>query len=280
MRHIREHRRLAIGLVIPLVVLAACGGDDSDETADAAVETPASTTAAPSPPPATSPATSPGTAAPSAGSIDPALEEFCALAAELNDQDGPPTVEQLRAYADLAPDEIAADVTTFVEVFEAADGDFTVVFTDPAAGAAAESLTAFEAEQCGFESDEPEQDPSVTVLDPDATRVDLTATDYHFDGDIPSEAGRYSFVMTNEGDEVHILILVHLEDDATIDEVMASEGEVGVVEVFESDVAPPGSEAVVTADLAPGRWMIVCPIPNPAGTPHLELGMLHEFTIT
>jgi hypothetical protein len=45
-------------------------------------------------------------------------------------------------------------------------------------------------------------------------------------------------------------------------------------------VAPPGGESVVTVDLEPGRWIIVCPIPNEAGESHANLGMLRELTIS
>jgi hypothetical protein len=75
------------------------------------------------------------------------------------------------------------------------------------------------------------------------------------------------------------MILAELEEGVTVEEVLASEGETGVIQVFESDIAPPGMEAVVTADLTPGRWVLVCPIPNAEGVAHAELGMVHEFTI-
>jgi hypothetical protein len=86
--------------------------------------------------------------------------------------------------------------------------------------------------------------------------------------------------MANGGAEPHIMILVRLEDGATLEEAMASEGEAGVAEEFESGLALPGGEAVLTADLGPGTWVLVCPIPNPEGKAHAELGMVHEFTIT
>jgi hypothetical protein len=305
MRTIREHRLLAIALVVPLVALSACGGDDDDaDDADDAATTVASsdatadeTAATTSPPTTVAPATLPATV-PTTGpttepadsattepvtaeevSIDPALAEFCALAEELNTQEELPTAEQLSAYAELAPPELADDVATFIAAFEAADGDFGAVFSDPAAGSAIEAITAFEAESCGLEGGGPDQDPSVTEIDPSATRVDVTASDYHFDLELPTDPGRFSFVMQNEGAEVHLMVLAELEDGASLEEAMASEGETGVVQFFESDIAPPGMEAVVTADLTPGRWVLVCPIPNGEGVAHAELGMVHEFTI-
>ena len=65
----------------------------------------------------------------------------------------------------------------------------------------------------------------------------------------------------------------------SVEEAMASEGEEGIAEMFESEVAPPGSGAVITAELAAGNWVLVCPIPNAEGTPHVALGMVHDFTV-
>lgn len=65
-----------------------------------------------------------------------------------------------------------------------------------------------------------------------------------------------------------------------MDEVMASEGEEGLEASYESAIAAPGAEAIVTADLTRGNWVIVCPLPTPDGEIHAELGMVQEFTVT
>ena len=93
-------------------------------------------------------------------------------------------------------------------------------------------------------------------------------------------AGRYSLVMANDGAEPHLMVLAQLEPGVTLEEAMASQGQEGVAASFESDVAPPGAEAVVTADLTAGDWILICPIPDAAGTTHVEHGMIHEFTLT
>ena len=79
---------------------------------------------------------------------DDDLDAFCARATELVGLT--PTSEQLAEYADLAPQDIAAPVETFVAAFEAADGDLGAVFADPEASAAADEIAAFESEQCGI----------------------------------------------------------------------------------------------------------------------------------
>jgi len=130
--------------------------------------------------------------------------------------------------------------------------DPMLVFSDPEVGAAFETIDAYESESCGLgggEDEGPDQDASVTELDPNATRIDVAATDFAFDGDIPTESDRYSFVMQNDGEAVHLIILAKLAAGATMDEVMASEGEEGLEASYESDIAAPGAEAIVTADL-------------------------------
>jgi hypothetical protein len=207
----------------------------------------------------------------------PSLDEFCSVAARLNSQDSLPTPEQLTEYQSLAPEEIAEPTAVVVAAFESAADDPQAVFTDDAAMAAIEQLTAFEAEQCGLE-------PPVAALDDeidsDATRVDITASEYTFDTEDPTVAGRYSFVMTNAGAEPHLIVVAQLEQDVALDDVLASDGDLGVIQAVESDVALPGGESVVTVDLQPGRWVIVCPIPNEAGESHADLGMLRELTIS
>jgi hypothetical protein len=207
----------------------------------------------------------------------PSLDEFCAVAAQLNSQDSLPTPEQLAEYQSLAPAEIAEPAAAVVEAFESAADNPQAVFTDDAALAVIEELTVFEAEACGLE---PPETATNNEIDSDATRVDITASEYTFDTDDPSAAGRYSFVMVNAGAEPHLIVVAQLEPGVALDDVLASDGDVGVIQAVESDVAPPGGESVVTVDLQPGRWVIVCPIPNEAGESHATLGMLRELTIS
>ena len=207
----------------------------------------------------------------------PSLDEFCSVAAQLNSQDSLPTRDQLAEYQSLAPEEIAEPTAVVVEAFESAGDNPQAVFTDAAALAAIEELTAFEAEACGLE---PPEAASNDEIDSDATRVDITASEYTFDIDGPTAAGRYSFVMTNAGAEPHLIVVAQLETGVALEDVLASDGDIGVIEAVESNVTPPGGESVVTVDLEPGRWIIVCPIPNEAGESHANLGMLRELTIS
>lgn len=215
--------------------------------------------------------------------IDPEFADYCGIARILNEQESFPTPEQLEQIRAVAPEEIAAEIDTVVDAFVAAGDDPFAAFEDPAVDDAFGPIEAFDAEHCGIEIDDeedPEQDPSVTELDPAAARVDVTATDYAFALAPAPAAGRTSFVMTNEGAERHVMLLFRLAEGATMDQVLASEGDEGIEgDELESDSAAPGEEAVLTTDLEPGEYGIVCYIPNREGTPHLALGMVTQFTV-
>jgi hypothetical protein len=258
-------RTRRLGLTVVVGALVAVGLGCSDDAAD----TTASSTSAPTTAPSASEEAS-------TAEVDPEYAELCELAVEINEQDGPPSAEQLEAYAEQAPEDLRPAVESVGAAFAAAGDDLGAVFSDPEVAAALERITEFEATSCALG---PAQDASVNELDPDAARVDVVASDYHFDADYPTEPGRYSFVITNEGEEPHLAILARLEDGVSVEDAMASEGEEGIAEMFESEVAPPGGETVITAELSAGNWILVCPIPDAEGTPHVALGMVHDFTV-
>ena len=261
MSTIPARRLIVSAIACSSLLLVACGSDD-DSASTSTTTAAASTT----------------TSEPSSGSeVD--TEAYCAAVEVINSSDGTVTDEQLDAYVEVAPDELQDVLGPLVETIKANDGNLQASMSDPEAAAAIQEVTAVEEETCGTGDDGPDQDPSVTEVDPDATRVDVTTADYSFDFEVPSEAGRYSFVSTNGGDEGHVMILVKMEDGATIDQVLESEGEEGAAEVFESDFATPGADLVVTADLTSGDWALLCPVPDAEGTPHFAHGMIHEFTI-
>ncbi len=150
-------------------------------------------------------------------------DPYCQIALEIYNQDDTPTPEQLQAYADVAPDDIAEPVAVVVEMFASAGDDVDALFNDPEFLEAITAIEDFEFEYCGIG----EENTTDTEIDPNATRVDIVATDYEFDFEAPTEAGRYSFVMQNEGEEAHLLILIKLEEGAELDAVLESEGEEG-----------------------------------------------------
>jgi hypothetical protein len=283
---------MALAAAGALIALGACGGDDDDTAAattvaaapasDPAVTEPAVTEPAATEPAATEPAaTEPADTEP-IGTVDAEFAEYCALALELDQQESLPTAEQMTAILAAAPEEIAAEAKTFVDAYVAAGDDVSPsIFAEY--GEELGVIDEFEAEHCGMPiEEEAAPDPEVVSIDPAATRVDVGATDFHFEFEPPTAAGRYSFVMTNDGEELHMLILAQMEPGATFDEVMASEGEEGLIQSFESIPSEPGGESVVTADLTAGHWVLVCPIPSEANgmQPHAALGMVHEWDVS
>lgn len=214
--------------------------------------------------------------------IAPEDEEYCAIATTVNEQDDFPSPEQLEELRSTAPEEIAEEANLVVEAFLANQDDPFAVFEDPAIEAAFGPIEAFDEERCGITSDDDEdgddQDPSITEPDASAAQVAVTATDYAFAFDTPA-AGRTQFTMTNDGDERHVMYLFKVADGATVDEVLESEGEEGFEVDFESETAAAGETAILTADLTPGDWAMICYIPTADGTPHFVEGMRSEFTV-
>ena len=63
------------------------------------------------------------------------------------------------------------------------------------------------------------------------------------------------------------------------DALQAEDPDQFVEEEYESDVAVPGEEAVLTADVTAGNWVMVCFLPAPDGQPHFAKGMAVPFTV-
>ena len=248
---------LAIGSLLVLV-LGACADDGSDS----ASELPASD-------PSTGRATS----------------DVCTLAGEMYQQDSLPSVEQLQRYQQLAPDEIAGPVKQVTEAL-IADGDdpisfFKIIAADDNEAAIAE-IDAWEEKTCGIPHSEDTAlpDGASRELEPDATRVEVDATEYAFHiGDVAP--GRTSFVLTNDGAETHELLIVKLAQGVTLDEAMQAEGGDGTVEESWTTnlAAPGGDDEVITFDVEPGNYGLVCFILSADGTLHALLGMQHELTV-
>ena len=217
-------------------------------------------------------------------------EELCALAEELFEQDDFPSAAQIEQYTALAPPEIEDAVATAGTPIIAADGDpaaFFVAIAEDDVEDAIFEIEEWETENCGIEH-EPRYPAEANELDPEATRVDVTASEYTFEFE-PQEipAGPISFVMTNAGAEVHFLVFSRINEGHTMEEALAFEGdpdEAGITSPVEYDsgLAAPGGadEEVVTNDLEAGDYAMLCFIPGPDGTPHVFSGMAVPFTVT
>lgn len=217
--------------------------------------------------------------------VNPEFADYCAIAAVIDSQDNFPSSEQMEELRSLAPAEIADEVALVVDAFVAAGDDPFAAFETPGVEDAFTPIEAFETRECGIggddgnEDEESDQDPSVTELDPAAARIDVTATDHAFEFGSTPAAGPTSFVMKNEGQERHVMLLFRLSEGFTVDEVLESDGDDGFEEEFESDTAAAGEESVLTVDLVAGEYGMICYIPDADGKPHFMLGMQKSFTI-
>jgi hypothetical protein len=130
----------------------------------------------------------------------------------------------------------------------------------------------------------------------DATEVTITAKDYEFEGtDALADGGSFAVTFTNDGEELHELMVLRLPDDETrsLDELLADESAGDDFVPVGSSFACPGTSAEPAAvDLSEaGRYVIVCFVPTGAtadtpiedfehlGAPHAMNGMAAEVTV-
>jgi hypothetical protein len=131
----------------------------------------------------------------------------------------------------------------------------------------------------------------------------VTAVDFAFEG-VPTEvASGTTLGLTNEGQEVHEMVVVRRLPTTTqsLEELLAMPPDqaMGLVEDAGFAFAEPGQTAAETVTVGePGDYIMVCFIPagttslpsiDPnasappslgTGAPHFTLGMVEEFTVT
>jgi hypothetical protein len=239
-------------LALVLVVAAACGSDDGDDSAADSKDT---------------------------------LAAYCAHAKKLAKLDGFPSVAQLEKAQELAPQEIQDEAAVVVPAMTEAGDDvvaqFNAIGEDDVEGAI-ERINEFETESCDIDHSGEANDPgpggSFEVED-DAAQVAVTAKDFEFVFDPPTAPGRTSFVMTNEGEQAHFLAVAKLKDGVTLDQALQDEEGTTIEKEWSTRIASAGDDETVTLDLEPGHYAVVCFLPDADGTPHAMKGMVGEFTV-
>lgn len=124
-----------------------------------------------------------------------------------------------------------------------------------------------------------------------APDVSVAMMDFHFSG-VPSEleAGPKVWEVANTGVQGHLIILVELAEGVTLEEFAAwletpESRDGGVPETLGAEVPgghyiDPGGRYFETIDLSPGRYVVLCPVPDPAsGQPHYHLGMMQTLDV-
>ena len=138
----------------------------------------------------------------------------------------------------------------------------------------------------GFEVMEP--DSADIAWDPDTVEIGLE--DFFFTGIQDLSAGRHDFKIVNRsGDQPHALSFVPLDEGQTAAELFENFRSVkfggSPIENLERQVSigwiGAGQEIEYSVELAAGNYAVVCLIPDGfPGTPHVNLGMLGQITVS
>lgn len=131
----------------------------------------------------------------------------------------------------------------------------------------------------------------------DATAIEVTAADYSFAGlDAIDATGDYALTLTNEGEELHEIVLVRIADGETrpVEELLEEEDPSEFATDIAFAFACPGASSEPTAVNIdePGRYVAVCFIPvgvtpetppeefETLGPPHALQGMVAEIQVS
>jgi hypothetical protein len=286
-------RRTALVVAALALVAGACGDDDDDDgatsdtapaTADGGTETSAAGDTA------TTAAGEPAAGDAAAGDLAAYCDAMLAFDA-LESPGGPDgaTAEALVAWAGeiqpllddvvaAAPDEAQDALATLQGGITAAGEGDTTALDDPALSDAIAVIEGVAYDGCGF------------------TQVDVTAGDYLYEG-IPASvpAGPLAIRLTNEGAEPHIILAIQRAEGNTtppvelVDEFFAAVESGGgfpasVVGTMAGDAAfafPGGGVGGKVTELAPGSYVLFCPIPTLADetVSHHQEGMIAELVV-
>jgi uncharacterized cupredoxin-like copper-binding protein len=118
---------------------------------------------------------------------------------------------------------------------------------------------------------------------PAATVVTIDATDYAFDAPDTIVAGLTTFRMVNAGREPHQAVVAGASDKtfAELEAALLREGPIPDWLAFPGGpgVVVAGDSSIVTANVTPGNYLILCFIPSPDGRPHIMRGMYRRLVV-
>jgi len=114
--------------------------------------------------------------------------------------------------------------------------------------------------------------------------VTITATEYAFGAPDTIPAGLTTLRMLNPGREPHQAFLAGGQGKsfAELEAAMMKEGPLPewLTIPIGAGVVVSGDSSIVTANLPPGNYLILCFIPSPDGTPHVAKGMSRRIVVT
>lgn len=120
---------------------------------------------------------------------------------------------------------------------------------------------------------------------PAAAAIELVATDYAFQAPDTVTAGTTWVQMTNNGKELHHVIIARIDSGHTSEEFLKAMGggkAPAWAKLIGGPIAPnPGATPTATAvNFEPGSYTLFCVIPSSDGVPHVAKGMVRQMTVT
>jgi len=115
--------------------------------------------------------------------------------------------------------------------------------------------------------------------------VSFTATDFGFHGPSSIPSGTTVIRLSNQGQEIHHMVMTRWDEGKTYDSLLAALGHPGPPPpwmrlVGGPNAVDPGRESNATQVLEPGHYALICFIPSPDGVPHLAKGMVSPLEVT
>jgi hypothetical protein len=119
-----------------------------------------------------------------------------------------------------------------------------------------------------------------------AAAATLTMKDFSFEMPATLPAGRQTYRIVSEGpSQIHELIFARPQPGQTVQTIQQyfAGGESGpppYTVLGGMQAMNPNRVGWTTVDLTPGEYVAICVVPDPAsGKPHVDLGMIHGFTV-
>lgn len=117
--------------------------------------------------------------------------------------------------------------------------------------------------------------------------ITIVARDYAYEAPDTVAAGMVSLKLVNKGPELHHIQLFRLTGGKTFADLTAGLKAMKPdsplppwVEVIPGPNTPvPGGESLITEDLTPGSYALLCVIPSADHIPHVMKGMIKELTV-
>lgn len=119
---------------------------------------------------------------------------------------------------------------------------------------------------------------------PEINIVDVVAREFKFEMPDTLPSGPTLFHLTDDGNQIHHLTLVKLEQGKTLhDFTSLPPGPFPEWAVFiggPNAPTPNGGQVQDFVDLSPGNYAVICLVPGPDGKPHMINGMIKALTVT